>query len=308
MSARTRVWAIVVALAVAAAGATLGAVALTRDDPVNAAEGIEPPPLFLDLGVRTDAEAVALRRAATAYADGKLDEARATFERFDSPDAAVGAAFAAWPDTLPRLASLSDDRAVVRLHRGVVLAALGDEQQARAELRAAREVEPDTPYAVRAGDFLFPRFAPGLPAFVSAEEFPPRLAGLSSPEQFAAVEREAERDVESRLRYGAALQRLGRPVSALRVFEAAAAADPSAETLTAAAVARFDKERPEAAFSRLGPLTDRFPRAQTIRFHLGLLLVWIGDLESARRQLAEARSLGPGTRLGREAKRFLDRL
>lgn len=308
MSARTRVCALVAALAVAAAGVTLGAVALTRDDPVNAAEGIEPPPLFLDLGVRTDAEAVALRSAATAYADGKLDVARATFERFDSPDAAVGAAFAAWPETLSRLASLPDDRAVVRLHRGVVLAALGDEQQARAELRAARTAEPDTPYAVRAGDFLFPRFAPGLPTFVSAEEFPARLAALSSPEQFAAVEREAERDVASRLRYGAALQRLGRPVSALRVFEAAAAADPSAEPLTAAAVARFDKARPEAAFSRLGPLTERFPRAQTVRFHLGLLLVWIGDLENARRQLARARSLGPETRLGREAKRFLDRL
>jgi tetratricopeptide (TPR) repeat protein len=175
-------------------------------------------------------------------------------------------------------------------------------------LRAARQVEPDTPYAVRAADFLYPRFAPGLPTFVPAEEFPARLTGLSSPEQFAAVEREATRDVASRLRYGAALQRLGRPVSALRAFAAAAAAEPNAETLTAAAVGRFDKERPEVAFSRLGPLASRFPRAQTVRFHLGLLLVWIGDLENARRQFTQARSLGPETKLGREAKRFLDRL
>jgi tetratricopeptide (TPR) repeat protein len=308
VSARTRIWAIVGAVAVAAAAATLGAVALTRDEPRSGAEGVEPPPLFLDLGVRTDAEAVGVRRAATLYADGELNAARAIFERFDSPDARVGAAFAAWPDTQARLASLPDERAVVRLHRGVVLAAVGDEQQARTELRAARQVEPDTPYAVRAADFLYPRFAPGLPTFVPVEEFPPRLAALSSPEQFAAVEREAGRDVASRLRYGAALQRLGRPLSAQREFEAASAADPTAETLTAAAVGRFDKERPEAAFSRLGPLAARFPRAQTVRFHLGLLLVWIGDLENARRQFTQARALGPETKLGREAKRFLDRL
>jgi len=308
VSARTRIWAIVGVLAIAAGSATLGAVALTRDDDSTGAEGVEPPPLFLDLGVRTDAEAVALRRAASVYADGDLDEAAGVFERFDSAEARVGAAFAAWPDAQARLASLPDDRAVVRLHRGVVFAALGDEPQARAELRAARQVEPDTPYAVRAGDFLFPRFAPGLPTFVPAEEFPARLAGLSSPEQFAAVEREAGRDVASRLRYAAALQRLGRPASALRQFEAAVAAEASAETLTAAAVGRFEKERPEAAFSRLGPLSSRFPRAQTVRFHLGLLLVWIGDLENARRQFTQARELAPETKLGREAKRFLDRL
>jgi hypothetical protein len=80
------------------------------------------------------------------------------------------------------------------------------------------------------------------------------------------------------------------------------------ETLTAAAVARFDKDEPAAAFSRLGPLTRRFPRVQTVRFHLGLLLVWIGDAEGAKRQLRQVQALGPETRLGREAKRFLDRL
>lgn len=308
MSARARIWAIVGLVAAAAVAGTLALVALTHDDPTAAAEGVEPPPLFLDLGVRTDAEAVALRRASELYAAGELDQARTVFERYESPDARVGAAFATWPEAPARLAALPDDRAVVRLHRGVVFAALGEEPQARAELRAAREVEPDTPYAVRAADFLYPRFAPGLPTFVPSEEFPARLADLPSPAQVAVLEREAGRDVESRVRYGAALQRLGRPVSAQREFDAAVALVESPETLTAAAVARFDKERPEAAFSRLGPLARRFPRAQTVRFHLGLLLVWIGDLEGARRQLRQARELGPQTRLGREAKRFLDRL
>jgi tetratricopeptide (TPR) repeat protein len=197
----------------------------------------------------------------------------------------------------------------VRLHRGVAFASLNDEAQARAELRAAARVEPDTPYAVRASDFLHPRFAPGLPHFVPEAPFPQRLAALEPPQQFAAVEAEAARSVEAALRHGTALQQLGRPLSARRAFDDAvrrAPVDP--EALIAAAVSRFEKSRPAVAFGRLGPLTRRFPRAQTVRFHLGVLLLWIGDVAGARSQLEQARALGPETRLGREAKRFLDRL
>ncbi len=307
MSARLRVWLVVAAIAAAAGAATVGAVALTRDDP--SPEAAEPPPLFLDLGVRTDDEARDLRRAATLYQRGELAEAGRLFARHDSAEARVGLAFASWPDTLPRLRALPRDRAVVRLHRGVAFAALNDEAQARAELRAAARVEPDTPYAVRASDFLHPRFAPGLPLFVPEAPFPQRLAALEPPQQFAAVEAEASRSVEATLRHGTALQQLGRPVSARRAFDDAlrrAPADP--EALTAAAVSRFEKSRPALAFGRLGPLTRRFPRAQTVRFHLGVLLLWIGDVAGARSQLERARALGPETRLGREAKRFLDRL
>ena len=156
-------------------------------------------------------------------------------------------------------------------------------------------------------DFLHPTFAPGLPLFVPVEPFPAMLANRSPGEQLALLAH--LRTKVGRLHYGAALQRVGRPLSARRVFDDAvrlAPADP--ETLTAAAVARFDKDRPALAFSRLGPLTRRFPQAQTVRFHLGLLLVWSGDAEGDKRQLRRVRALGPETRLGREAKRFLDRL
>ncbi len=309
MSARARVWAFSLALAVAAAAATLGLVALTRDAPSGTA--LEPPPLFLDLGVRTDVEAKDLRRAARLYNDGKLPEAARIFARHRSPEARVGAAFASWPDTVDRLEPLPNRLAVVRLNRGIAYATLNDETRARAELRAATRVQPDTPYAVRAGDILHPRIAPGLPGFVPAVPFPKRLSGLPPPEQFAAVEREGTRPaapVEALIRYGVALQRLGRPISARRVFDATARRHPTAETLTAAAVARFDKDRPAAAFSRLGPLSRRYPNAQTVRFHLGLLLLWIADVEGAKRQLRQARALAPTTRLGLEAERFLDRL
>lgn len=306
MTARTRVWAIVGAVAAAAVAATLGAVALTADDE-RAADVAEPPPLFLDLGVREDVQARTLRRAATLYGRGDLSGARRLFDRFPSTEARVGAALATWPDSLRRLRALPQRSAVVRLHQGIVLATLGDERAARAELEAAARVEPDTPYAVRAGDFLHPRFAPGLPLFVTEQEFPRDLAGRSPAEQLALLARRRTRS--GRLHYGTALQRVGMPLSARRAFDKAVRLAPGdAEALTAAAVARFDKDRPQLAFARLGPLARRFPRAQTVRFHLGLLLVWIGDVPDARTQFRRARALGPDTKLGREAKRFLDRL
>jgi Flp pilus assembly protein TadD len=106
-----------------------------------------------------------------------------------------------------------------------------------------------------------------------------------------------------------ALQRLGRRVSAEREFAAAATLAPqNAEAQTAAAVGRFRKGDPSLAFSRLGPLVRQFPRAPTVRFHLGLLLLWLGQVGEAKRELRLARAEGPESVLGREANAFLRRL
>ena len=305
MSPRARIWTIVATVCAVAVAATLGIVALTRDEP--AASTVDPPPLFLDLGVRDDALARDLRRASLLYADGRLDDARRVFERYGSTEAKIGAAFAAWPDTMPALEALPQSNSAVRLHEGIVLATTGAERAARTELEAAARLQPDTPYAVRADDFLHPKFAPGLPLFVPSEPFPAALAHRAPSNQLALLAHLQTKP--ARLHYGSALQRVGRPVSARRVFDDAVRVSPDdPETLTAAAVSRFDKDEPAVAFSRLGPLARRFPRAQTVRFHLGLLLVWIGDAEGAKRQLQQVRALGPETRLGLEAKRFLDRL
>lgn len=305
MSPRARIWTIVAAVCAVAVAATLGVVALTRDEPPTST--VDPPPLLLDLGVRDDAQARELRRASRLYADGRLDDARRIFQRYRTVEGRIGAAFASWPDTMPALEALPQSSSAVRLHQGVVLATTGAERAARTELDAAARLEPDTPYAVRADDFLHPNFAPGLPLFVPAEPFPAALAHRAPSEQLALLAH--LRTKVARLHYGAALQRVGMPLSARRIFDDAARLAPDdPETLTAAAVARFDKDRPELAFSRLGPLTRRFPRAQTVRFHLGLLLVWSGDAEGAKRQLRRVRAQGPETRLGREAERFLARL
>src|ERR687898_2251509 len=263
MSPRARIWTIVAAACAVAVAATLGIVAVTRDEPATST--VDPPPLFLDLGVRDDAQARDLRNASRLYADGRLDDARRIFERYASTEAKIGAAFAAWPDTMPALEALPQASSAVRLHEGVVLATTGAERAARTELEAAARLEPDTPYAVRADDFLHPTFAPGLPLFMPGEPFPEALAHRSPGDQLAVLAH--LRTKVARLHYGSALQRVGRPLSARRVFDDAgrlAPADP--ETPTAAAVSRFDKDRPQPAFSRLRPPTPPVPPGQTLRF------------------------------------------
>ncbi len=205
----------------------------------------------------------------------------------------VRKAMDAWPvGTIPRLRALVQARprsGFVRLNLGLALFWARDDAGAVREWRVAASVDPDTPSAVHAGDLLHPRSPPGLPFFVPSEHPDP------------AVRRELLR--------GIALQRAGRPVSAERAFAAAARAAPNdAEAQVAAAVSRFRKDAPERAFGRLGPLVRRFPHAQTVRFHLGLLSIWINDFAQARRQLRLARGLGPRTRLGREANTLLGSL
>ncbi len=162
---------------------------------------------------------------------------------------------------------------------------------------------PTLPYAVRASDLLHPDFAPGLPTFTP--RFAYRIEGDTLGEQLAALR--ADSSLRGRLLLGVALQRLGRPVSARRAFaEALRLAPGDVDALVADAVGRYEKNDPTAAFSRLGPLSRRFPNAATVRFHLGVLLLWQRDVEGARKQLRLAQDAQPGSRIAREAGRFLD--
>ena len=259
------------------------------------------PPLSLDLGVRTDREARALRRAAADYRAGRDARAVREFARWRSLEARVGEAFARWPDEtvdrLNRLAGLHPDSAAVQLNLGIALFWSGLTGAEDAWRQAAAD-EPDTAYAVTAGNLLHPDFAPGLPVFVSTAPLPAGFDELTPPAQLATLERGAARGVPATLLYGVALQRLGRPRSAERVFAAAAKDAPDdAEARVAAAVGLFDKARPAAAFSRLGPLSRTFPDKATVRFHLGLLLLWSGEMQEAQRQLQRAIAVEPGSPL-----------
>ncbi len=203
----------------------------------------------------------------------------------------VREALGAWPEGTVRrlriLAARYPHSALVRLELGLALAFAGQNTNAANAWREAERVQPDSPSAVRAADFRHPGTPPGLPPFVPS---------------FVRAKTAAQ---EHLLR-GAAFQQALRPVSAEREFAAAARAAPNdPETLTAAAVGLYDKERPAAAFSRLGPLVRRFPHAQTVRFHLGLLLIYFGDLPRARHELTLAHVQGPRTTLGNRAETLL---
>jgi tetratricopeptide (TPR) repeat protein len=130
---------------------------------------------------------------------------------------------------------------------------------------------------------------------------------LPADRRLAALPRAAAAgDAHAKLLYGAMLQQLGMPVSAQREFAAAAKLAPNdPDARVAAAVGRFDKAAPAKAFGALGPLTRVFPHAQTVRFHLGLLLLWSAQLKEARRQLTLAKNEDPRSTLGGQAGQYL---
>ncbi|HEV3480652.1 MAG TPA: hypothetical protein VG144_14555 [Gaiellaceae bacterium] len=312
MSRRFRIALVAVVAVAAAGGVVLGAVFVGGDEPESERpSGV--PPFVVDVGVRTDPEARALRRAAQAYRRSQRGRAGEILRGRSSLPAQVGVALVAWPNgSLARLEELAEenpDSGAVLFHLGLARYWDGDRDGAVAAWRATRTRDPDSAYAVRAADLLFRRFPPGLPTFIPSFKPPRGLARRRPAAQLAALERSARgRDVRAKLLYGLALQRLERPVSARKQYAAAARLAPrNPEALVADAVGRFDKAQPQRAFSRLGPLTQRFPRAATVRFHLGLLLLWLTDVEGARRQLRIAAE-STGSPLAPEAKRLLKRL
>jgi predicted Zn-dependent protease len=322
VNARTRTYLLVAVAAVGAAGLVVATVAFTRTSTpsavaqaqTTAAPSGRAPALVLDLGVRTDPEAVALRRANSLYSSGKRKAAARIFARHRSLPAQVGAAFAAWPSgTVKRLQGLADHHpasALVLLHLGLAQVASGQTEAARTAWRQALARDPNVEAAVQAESLLHPGFAPGRPPFVPSFSVPASIARLTPPRQLAALEQGArDGGVRGRLLYGSALQRLGHPVSAEREFAAAARLAPNeAEAQVAAAVGLFSKAKPALAFSRLGPLAPRFPRSQSVRFHLGELLLWIGQLGKARAELSLAYEAGHNTTLGKTARQFLVQL
>jgi len=312
-----RVTVVVVAAAVVAAGAAIGISVLQSSGGKSAAATTQRkglPPLELDLGVRTDPEAVALRRASTLYTTGKAAEAGQIFGRYGSLEGRVGAAFAAWPngslDRLERLAAAHPHDAEVLLNLGLARYWAGRDADALAAWRLAAAAGPDNASGVRANDLLHPSFPRGLPYVVSSYSPPAAVMRLAPSQQLVELARRATTGTyKDKLIYGIALQRLGRPLSAERQFAAAAALAPNdPQAQVAAAVGRFTKAKPSLAFSKLGPLAQRFPRSPAVRFHLGLLLLWLGQLDRAREQLRLAVADGPQTALGKEAARFLQSL
>lgn len=211
-----------------------------------------------------------------------------------SPDVQrqVREALAAWPNGTARrlrlLAAQHPRSALVRLELGIALALGGDTSGATDAWHAAKRVQPDSPSAVRSDDLLHPQTPPGLPPFVAS---------------FARPRTRAQELIAR----GIGFQQALRPVSAARAFAAAARLAPDdPDARVAAAVGLYDKDRPALAFSRLGPLVRRFPHAQTVRFHLGLLLIYLRQFPQAEKELGLAIADAPRTPLAERARELIN--
>jgi tetratricopeptide (TPR) repeat protein len=318
MSARTRVVAAVALAATAAAAGVVGVTLLqTRGEHTTAPGAVGAPrkgapPLELDFGVRSDAEARALARAANLYNHGHRAQAAPIFARYRSLEAQIGAAFAAWPghalDDLKQIVSAHPRSALAELHLGWAYLWSGRNADAAAAWTRAIQVQPDSAAAVAADTELhYPAIAPGLPIVISPLSPPPAVAKLPAAQELAALARGAARpDAKAKLLYGLALWHLERPVSAARQFRQAALLapnDPLAQTL--AAVGSFSKARPVTAFSRLGPLTGVFPKAAVVRFHLGILLIWTRQPKKGEQQLRLAIADNPKSVYAKQARSLL---
>ena len=283
----------------------------TAGSPAVTAARPGAPPLALDLGVRDDAEARAIRKAAVLYNGGHREAAGRIFARYSSLPARIGAAFAAWPDgsldRVKQLVASHPGSALAELHLGWAYYWSGRNADAARAFRQALKVEPDSPAAVSAADVLYRSFAPGLPFIVATAQPPASVTALPPAKELAALRQAAAKpDADAKLLYGIALWNLRRPLSAERQLRAAAALAPNDPTvLTAAAVGAFSKQRPVLAFSRLGPLTGRFPKAAVVRFHLGVLLLWSREVAKARRQLRLAIAFEPRSIYAAQAKKLL---
>ena len=232
MSARRRIAFLVAVVAVAAAGvvavSVLSADGGSAGATTEAAPKLRPgrPPLSFALGFRTDPEARDLAQAAALYQRGETASAAALFAKHDSIEAKVGAALASWPngslDRLEQLAKLYPDSAVIQLHLGLARLWANDGDPVEA-WRAVLDQDPDTPYALVAGNLVHPDLPRGLPAFIPSFSTPASVTRIPPRRQLAALRAAAQRGgVQARLLYGIGLQRVGEPVSAARVFDAAA--------------------------------------------------------------------------------------
>jgi tetratricopeptide (TPR) repeat protein len=287
-----------VALAAMLAAAALVGVTLvqTHGEHTSLPAQPGPPPLQLELGLRRDAEARALRQAeALLDHDGKAAQAAAIFRRYHSLEAQLGLAFASWrgPSSLGAVQRIvagrpSDPASLVNLGWAQYWA--GERAQAVAAWQKTARTFPDSPYAVDAEDALNPGVAPALPPIVV---------------DVAAVPAKARADLVAGIR----LWDLQHVVSARQKLDAAAAIDGSdPETLVAAAVARFSPAQPLRPFPSLGPLTARFPKASIVRLHIGVVLLWTRQVEKGKAQLRLAAAEQPQSVYARQARLLLKAL
>ena len=305
---------VVVAVAVAGRGGGQGTAAAQNARPLHGM-----PPLLLRLpaalapraGESAAARLARLRRSGDASRDGLLalavgaaeidvGNARGAAQAFDQAAGTLGAndgrvevarALLRYDATQPQPALAALDRIAAarpsdqlpRFERGVVLLYAGQDGAATSVLRQVRAHDPGGLYGGRADDLLHPGMLPGPPFWIAA-----RPAPVGTPLALAAK-----------------LEGEGRREAALAAARRAVSRDPaSVDAAVAVAVLGFDKDQPSLAFGALGNLARSFPSAASPVFHLGVLLLWIGQPARAKTEFQKAAALDPQGRIGQVARRL----
>lgn len=181
------------------------------------------------------------------------------------------------------LAQTYPDDPLVQFNDAVALECAGYLPDAAAAYERARTTGRDTYYEVQSDVLLHPQYFQfgGYPPFVYSGHDPLLVQGQVA-------------------------QRAYHQHTAEQLWARAAAKEPGSDVAqVAAAVGRFSMSDPARAFSRLGPLVRRFPRSQSVRFHLGLMLTYLGQTRQAKVEFQKAVALGPRTSLGQQARKLL---
>ena len=266
------------------------------------------PPLALSLGVRDDAEARELRRAVELYEAGRRDgggdgssRASTRSRRSSAPRSRTGRRAQDRIEQLGALYPAQRARPAARRARPLLGGhGRGAERLARGARRRARHALR----GARGATCSIREFAPGLPVFVPS--FPYRDRGREHAGGAArGAARRPDRARTPPLRRRAAAARPAR-LGAARLRRGAAA---RAERRRRARRGRGRPLRRRATRRRRSAGSARSRAvsrsAATVRFHLGVLLLWQGDVQEAKRQLRLARQSEPGSRIAREAGRYL---
>jgi tetratricopeptide (TPR) repeat protein len=313
-----RLLLVVALIAAAAAAAVVGVTLLQTHGQTTTRPGAvtKPhagrPPLEFEFGVDTSPETRTLAQAQSLYDRGQIAKAGDLFAQYRSPAALIGSAFVAWPtghgvERLQQLAKSHPSSALVALHLGWAYYWAGRNADAATAWQRTARLGADSPYGVDAEDALHGG-PPGLPAIVTGLDLPKSVANLPAAEQIAALKRAAAKpDARAKLLYGVTLWNyLRRPISAERELAAAARLAPHDAVIhVAAAVALFSKAKPTPAFAHLGPLTAVFPNSAAVEFHLGELLVYIGEYRKAATHLHAALADAPRSPYAKPARTLL---
>ena len=293
MSPRVRILTLVWLTAAAAAAVVIGATLLQSQDSSASADADLPegnPPLLLDLGLRQDPEARDLARGARLYGEGNLEAAGRVFARYRSVDARVARRSPAGRRGRSRSCRRSPPSSPGT-------ASSGSTSASRSSGRAARRMR--RPPGGRRVPSRRTRSPPSGPATSSTRasrrgcRFRARPAArggrAASPGRRALPAPRATGVRAARVRRGPPHAR--RSAGARRCRGSPLRQGQSVRGLLA----------PRPAGPALSTCCDR-------PVHLGLLLLWMGQVDEAKAQLRQAKAIAPDDPLGREADRFLNRL